>query len=84
MIEKEKFNALCDKVEKLEEEKKELAEEIKDSISMAASEGNSDKKAVGKAVKEYLRYKKDTQTYISQDLEISNILCATIPEFSDS
>lgn len=84
MIEKEKFQQLVSAVETLEGEKKEIAEEIKDKIAMAAQEGNSDKKAVAKAVKEYIRYKKDTQEYISQDLEISQLLVTSIPEFSDS
>ena len=83
MIDKEKFQQLVSAVETLENEKKEIAEEIKDKIAMAAQEGNADKKALTKAVKEYIRYKKDTQEYISQDLEISNILVSVIKEFQD-
>ena len=83
MIDKEKFQQLVSAVETLENEKKKIAEEIKDKIAMAAQEGNADKKALTKAVKEYIRYKKDTQEYISQDLEISNILVSVIKEFQD-
>lgn len=83
MIEKEKFQQLVDAVDKLESEKKEIAEEIKDKIAMAAQDGNADKKALAKAVKEFLRYKKDSQTYIAEDLEVSNILVSVIKEFQE-
>ena len=55
MIEKEQLEQLANAVEQLENEKKELAEEIKDKIAMSAQENNADKKALTKAVKEFLK-----------------------------
>lgn len=84
MMEKKQFEDLANVVENLESEKKDIAEDIKDKISMAAQEGNADKKALTKAVKEFLKYRKDSQAYLATDLEVSNILVTAIPEYGDS
>lgn len=83
MMEKDKFEQLANAVEALETEKKEITETIKDTIAMSAQENNADKKALTKAVKEFLKYRKDSQSYIAEDLEVSNILVSVIKEFQE-
>lgn len=77
-MEKSDFIEFADRIFKLEDDKKEIAEEIKDSIAAFAENNGLDKKSIAKAVKEYKAYLKDKEEFCVIDSEVGNLVNSVI------
>jgi uncharacterized protein (UPF0335 family) len=82
-IKKSDLDAFCDGILSLENEKKELATEIKDRIEAFAKNHELDKKSVKKFIKEYKDAQKDKDEYTLVDYEADSLLQIAFPEFAN-
>lgn len=81
-IKKSELDAFFERLEALELDKKNIAEEMKETIAAFASNHELTKKSVNKAFKEYKDAKKDKDEYILVDYEADALLQVVFPEFS--
>ena len=73
-ISKERFLYLVTIVQNRKEEQKEIREEIKDAITSVAEEFDVDYKVLKNAVNKHIKYLKDPQKFVAEELETDSIL----------
>lgn len=71
---KENFLEISDVVAKLENERKDIADDIKSRIVGCSEQFGVDKKVLTRAIKSYLKYKVDQATYLVMEGEVDKIL----------
>lgn len=76
------LNEFCERLESLEADKKEIADEIKDSIESFAVANELTKQGVSKFYKEWKEVKKSKEQYVVVDFEADKLLCVAYPEFA--
>lgn len=77
-MERDEFISLANAIASLEEDKKDINEDIKTRINDAAEHHGIDKKVIKAAVKEYIKYEKDRAQYIVEDREKDQLLLKVI------
>jgi uncharacterized protein (UPF0335 family) len=82
VIDQANILAFFESVEAREEEKKEIADDIKKSFEAFACNHEINKKAVAKAYKEWKAYKKDEQEYVALDFEADSLFVKAVPELA--
>ena len=83
-ISKQELEIFCRNIEDLEEKKKELADEIKESFKTFATNLEVTPKSVIKFYKEWKEAKKDKEGYVLTDFESDALLLIAMPELSSS
>lgn len=79
-VTKEELDAICGNLSRLDRDKKDIAEEMKDAVAAFASSHDLDKKAVTKFYKEWVEVNKDRDAYVQLDLESDNLFQVAFPE----
>jgi len=82
MVSKQELDQFCKSLEGLEDEKKALAEEIKNRIEAFASTQSITKKAVAKFYKEWKEANKDKDDYVLVDFEADQLILIAFPELA--
>ena len=77
-IDREEFISLARGVASLEEDKRDINEDIKTLIEDKAEVHSIDKKVLKAAIKEYIKYEKDRAAYIVEDREKDQLLLNVI------
>lgn len=84
MVDLEKhITDLFDRVIQLEEDRKALSEEIKESIKVFADNHELEAEAVADGFRKYKKYLKDPEKFILVDYSIDKVLHAFVKEYQD-
>lgn len=81
-VDRKEIVAVFENLERLEGDKKEIADEMKATIEAFAASHDVNKKAVTKAFKEWKAWKKDQAEYSEVDYESSELLVRAVPEMA--
>ena len=82
VISKNELDQFCENLQDLEEQKKELAEEMKNSIEAFAVNNEISKKSVSKFFKEWKECQKSKEDYVLVDAESDQLILIAVPEFA--
>lgn len=81
-INKSELDDFFARLEALELDKKNIAEEMKETVAAFANSLDLNKKSVNKAYKDWKQAKKDREEFCLIDLEADQLLVTVFPEFS--
>jgi uncharacterized protein (UPF0335 family) len=81
-IKKADLEAFFSRLESLEADKKEIADEMKEAVEAFASNYELSKKSVNKAFKAYKEAKRDKDDFVLVDAESDQLILIAFPEFS--
>lgn len=75
---KEKFIEMASSIETLQEQKKDIADTIKEQVEACSEEYNIEKKYLNRAIKEYIKYSKDKAKYVDETRTVDQLLINVI------